>query len=128
MADRDTTPVRVRVAGSQFRHEGEEFHRGDELDVPAWVHDGWSARLDRVDETAEDTATDDGPDASADTDDAPEVDPHPSDLTVAELRDRVAEVENASFLRAIREAEAEAEDPRSTALEAIDDRLADLED
>jgi hypothetical protein len=51
----------------------------------------------------------------------------PGDLTVADLRDAVADIDDAAALQAVRAAEAGGSD-RTTALEAIDARLAELED
>lgn len=50
----------------------------------------------------------------------------PGDLTVSELSDVVADIDDADRLRALRNAEAGGKD-RTTAKDAIDDRLDDLE-
>jgi len=116
--------VRVRVVGRQFRHGGEEYLRGDELEVPERAIDGWERRLERIDDqedSAEDTAEEDAALSAED------LDPHPADLTVDELGERVAEVDDAALLATIRQAEAGRDDPRSTALDVIDDRLGELE-
>jgi hypothetical protein len=51
----------------------------------------------------------------------------PGEHTVSELRDRVQEVDDADALRALRTAEADGGD-RTTALDAIDARIDELED
>jgi hypothetical protein len=51
----------------------------------------------------------------------------PGEHTVSELRDRVQDINDADALRALRTAEADGGD-RTTALDAIDDRLAALGD
>jgi len=64
-------------------------------------------------------------DGPPDREQAPAVDP--GDLTVANLRDAVADIDDAEALRAVRRAEADGKN-RTTALDAVDARLADLED
>lgn len=92
---------------------------GETVDVPEHVAAGW-AELERV---ADDTP---GPDdwTAVATGTPPFA---PGEHTVSELRDRVQEVDDADDLRALRTAEAEGED-RTTALDAIDTRIDDLED
>jgi hypothetical protein len=63
-------------------------------------------------------------DGPPDRESTPAVDP--GDLTVANLREAVADIDDAETLRAIRDAEADGKD-RTTAREAIDARLAELE-
>jgi hypothetical protein len=74
------------------------------------------------DETA-DVDTDDPADDETESDD---VDPHPGELTVTEIEERVADVDDREVLESIRELEANG-DHRTTALEAIDARLDDLD-
>jgi hypothetical protein len=116
--------IRVRVARPQFRYNYEHYEEGDELEVPEAVLERHARDLDVVDEAE---GEDDDADAEAafafDPDD---VDPHPSDLTVDEIQDRIDELEDVAQLRAIRHLEAE-DQSRSTALEAIDGRINDLE-
>jgi hypothetical protein len=143
--------VTVRVAGRQFRHDGEEYHHGDVLDVPERALQGWPRRLERVEEAESGSSGDAEPDAtdgSSDGDGADEADSesdedeadeepesedesegvaeppfNPSELTVPEIED---ELDAGDFsdaeLAALYSAEAEAGE-RTTALEAIDDAL-----
>ncbi|KDE60622.1 hypothetical protein EL22_00070 [Halostagnicola sp. A56] len=117
--------VTVRVAGPQFRFDREQYSRGDTLDVPGRIAvrhprtleivDGDDASDEHVEESSEPTTLD-----------VDELDPHPADLKVSELKDRLEDVDDVELLKAIRKAEDESED-RSTAKNAIDARLAELE-
>ncbi|GAB7010467.1 hypothetical protein [Halorubrum trueperi] len=134
---RNTDPVRVQVVGRQFRHDGEEYHTGDELEVPEWVLDGYPGRIEPVAEpepepTAEtepddgDGVDDDGADGEEGGEDEIVVDPDPSDLSVEELSERIADVDDVELLAAIQDAEEEGED-RTTAIDALEKRIAELE-
>lgn len=114
--------VTVRVTGRQFRHDGREYHTNDTLDVPRDVYEAWQGRLTIHEDT------DDGADGAGEEEDSDEavVDPHPSDLTVSELEDRIQDVDDTSLLHGILDAEIEGEN-RSTAVDAIEDRIQDLE-
>lgn len=72
----------------------------------------------------EDDVQDDGADEAPD--DGPVVDPHPSDLTNADLEERVADVDDVELLQAIRAEEVDGEN-RKGAKAAIDARLDELE-
>jgi len=125
MTDEDT--VLVRVVGRQFRHEGKQYHRGDELEVPERAIEGWEARLERVEEAAE-TEEEAVDEAEESTEiDVADIDPHPSELTVDELQERVEGVDDVEKLEAIRQLEAGDDGGRTTALDAIDERLDELE-
>jgi hypothetical protein len=69
------------------------------------------------------TGDDDSPDESVTTDD---LDPHPSDLTVPEVEERVADVEDVALLETILTVEA-ADENRTGAKDAIEARVAELE-
>ena len=101
--------VTVRVDRAQFRHDGEQFERGDVLEVPQRTLDrhGWSLR--RV----EDDTNSDG--------DLPD----PGDLTVDEI-ESLAEDLDTNDLIILREVEKEG-DNRSTALDAIDEHIDESE-
>lgn len=174
MADdtRSTELVRVEVVGRQFRHDGEEYHTGAELEVPEWQLEGYAGRIERVEDDEDDEEVADEPSEGSDADEsgsdaeptddpepdevdqddaeaaeepdesdedssepeaeedapseAPEVDPHPSELTIAELEERLQDVDDVELLDAIRVEEVEADD-RKGAKDAIDDRLDALE-
>lgn len=121
--------VRVRVTGRQFRHGGEEYHHGDELEVPERAIEGWEGRLERVESDGDEEPEGDEDDGGEDEAEVGvgDVDPHPQELTVGELSDRLEGVDDAATVRAIQQAEAESDEPRTTALEAIDARLDELE-
>lgn len=137
-------PVRIRVTGRQFRHNGEEYLHGDELTVPRRAIEGWDGRVEVI-ETAEsdgesepeaDPADGSEDDAAGQADDegGPDedesdevvVDPHPSDLTNDELESRLADVDDLDLLRAIRAEETAGKD-RTGAKDAIDARIEELE-
>lgn len=121
--------VRVRVVRAQFRYDREQYTEGDELDVPERVLEQHPRSLAVVDETEVETDADAD---QADSDDAVEpvaeadLDPHPSDLTVDELEERLSDVDDLALLYGIRAAEAGGK-TRETALEAIDARISDVE-
>lgn len=121
MAEPTTT---VRVSGSQFRFDGEQYFEGDELDVPDRIVERHPNTLT----PAADVGDSDG-DADEDEDEitADDLDPHPSELTVDELDDRVSDLDDAALLETIWDAEAESKN-RDTALDAIDSRLNELEE
>ena len=114
-----TVPVRL-VAG-EFRYDREHYTAGDELQVHERALEAHPRSLERIDESAD--AGGSGSEPRADPD---EIDPKPQDLTVDELEQRIADVDDLRMLRGIRYLEAEA-DHRTTALEAIDDRIEDLD-
>jgi len=104
--------VRVRVEAGDYRHEREHYTRGDELEVLEKTLEKHPRSLSRVKESEAAITEDD-------------LDPHPSDLTVDELKERVDDIENPDLLSAIEGAE-EATDARSTALDAIGSRKQEL--
>jgi DNA topoisomerase VI subunit B len=116
--------VRVRVAGPQFRYEREQYTEGDELDVPEWVIESHPQTLERVAPTASsETTAEQDADSEVDPD---EIDPHPTELTVDEIKERIADVDDVATLEAILELEERGEN-RSTATDAIENRIDDLE-
>jgi hypothetical protein len=124
--------VRVRVAAGEFRYDREHYERGDELAVSVAALEKHPRSLNRLDEAAGESedepaadpdADDEAPDLAFDPD---EIDPHPSDLTINELSERVEGVEDAGKLETIRYLEDESKD-RTGAKDAIDDRLDELE-
>jgi len=121
--------VRVRVVRAQFRYDREQYTEGDELNVPERVLERHPRSLAVVDETdAESDADADSVDSDGATEPVAEadLDPHPSDLTVDELEERLSNVDDLALLYGIRAAEAD-DKARETALEAIDARISDVE-
>lgn len=123
--------VRVRVVRAQFRYDREQYTEGDKLDVPEHVLERHPRSLAVVEETGAEAK----PDTDADQTDSADavepvaeadLDPHPSDLTVDELRDRLTDVGDLALLYDIRAAEGDGK-TRETALEAIDARISDVE-
>lgn len=102
--------VTVRVDRAQFRHDGEQYERGDVLEVPKRTFDRHSFSLERVED---DTNSDDGLS-------------DPGDLTVDEI-EALAEDLDTNDLIIIRELEKEG-DNRTTALDAIDEHIDEPED
>lgn len=128
----DTT-VTVRVTRGEFRYDREHYERGDELEVHEGALEKHPRTLERVEEdegVQESEAADEDDAEQADVDEevasVDELDPHPADLKVPELKDRLEDVDSVELLEAIREAEVESED-RTTAKDAIDARLKELE-
>lgn len=127
------TTVTVRVVRGEFRYDREHYERGDELEVHEGALEKHPQTLERVgDEDVHEAETDDEDDVEqADVDEEAvavhELDPHPADLKVSELRKRLENVDDVELLKVIRSAELESEN-RTTAKDAIDDRLNELED
>jgi hypothetical protein len=127
--------VTVRVGRGGFRYDREQFAEGQELDVTEETIQRHPRTLTRVEDAGDaadgDGETEDDPEATTDdTVDAvaeDDLDPHPSDLTVDDLKERLGDVDDVALLRGIRNAE-EDNKGRSGALTAIDGRLADLEE
>jgi hypothetical protein len=121
--------VSVRVERGDYRHAGEQYGYGDELEVPEKVLEQHPNSLSRVetDESAKPDEPADEPDETdADTtDDEIVVDPHPSDLTVEELRERIGDVDDVDLLEAIKDAEKEGKN-RETAKDALKTRIREL--
>ncbi|ELZ35370.1 hypothetical protein [Halorubrum tebenquichense] len=115
--------IRVRVDRGDYRHEREHYTRGDELDVAPKVLEQHPNSLTRVEDP--DESSDDQSNAD-DAGDEVVVDPDPSELTVDELGDRIADVDDVELLGAIKDAE-EAGKNRETATDALEDRIAELE-
>ncbi|AXR78991.1 hypothetical protein [Natrarchaeobaculum sulfurireducens] len=113
--------VRVRVAGSQFRFDREQFTRDDTLEVLERVAAKHPNTLEPVD-------SDDGDEEDDDIEPIPEdeLDPHPSELTVDELETRLGNVDDLELLHGILEAE-QSNKKRDTAVDSITGRLAELE-
>lgn len=125
--------VRVRVSAGEFRYERDHYTRGDELDVEPKTLEKHPRSLERVEDTTEAEPTDETSEAAStgDADDSvtvADLDPHPDDLTVDDLKDRVADVEDVALLETILEAERAGDETRTTAVDAIEARIAELED
>jgi hypothetical protein len=118
--------IRVRVDRGDYRHERKHYTRGEEIDVDPKVLEKHPNSLTRVEEPDE-SADDGGADTTDDGGDEIVVDPGPSELTVDELRDRIADVDDVDLLGAIKDAEEEGKN-RETAIDALDERLATLEE
>lgn len=110
--------VRVRVERGEYRHAREHYTRGDELEVPEKTLEKHPRSLSRISDGA------DTPGGAEDVDDI-EVNPHPSEVTIPELEERIEDVEDPDLLNAIRDAE-EASKDREGALNALDARIEDL--
>lgn len=80
----------------------------------------------RVTATADDEGEDEEADESEETAES-EAPIDPSTLTVEEVREAVAEAEDVDALHTALDIEGDADDPRSTAIEAIEERIEDLE-
>lgn len=121
--------TRVKVTGRSFRYRGERYRHGDTFEAEDGVLEKHPRTLSAVDG---DEATDQEADAeeAADEDDGTvtvdDLDPHPADLKVGELEERIADVEDVDLLETIRDAE-EATEDRTTAKDAIDARLNEIE-
>ncbi|WP_435552758.1 hypothetical protein [Natrinema sp. CGMCC1.2065] len=118
--------VRVRVAGAQFRFDREQYTRGDELEVPERIVDRHPRTLAIVEEDVDDDGGATGAGDATGELAVDGLDPHPKDLDVPELEDRIADVDDVDLLNAIKEAEKQNDD-RTTAKNAIDSRLNELE-
>ena len=120
-----TETVSVRVTDGDVWVDGEHLTRGDEVEIPTTVYERISRSFEQVDDV--DDVTDDADEEQVDQGDPPEVDPHPGELTVDEIEDRVAEVDDLAKLRAILSLEEDGKD-RTTATDAIEERIHDLEE
>ncbi|ELZ12496.1 hypothetical protein C478_10481 [Natrinema thermotolerans DSM 11552] len=118
--------VRVRVAGAQFRFDREQYTRGDELEVPERIVSRHPRTLAIVEEDVDDDGGATGAGDATGELAVDDLDPHPKDLDVPGLEDRIADVDDVSLLKAIKEAEKQNDD-RTTAKNAIDSRLNELE-
>lgn len=118
--------VHARVAGSQFgMHQ-----RGEVIEVDESTLSKHPNTLEKVDQavteapaTDEDDSEDAGEEDGLTVDD---LDPHPADLKVSELEERIEDVTDVEMLETILEAEKAAED-RTTAKDAVKARLNELE-
>ena len=121
--------IRVRVARSQFRYDGTRYRRGDTLEVQQRTLERHPNTLKRieVDVVQDDDTAEDADGESDDGVTVDDLDPHPEDLKVGELEERIADVDDVELLETIREAETKTKD-RTTAVDAIDARLNELED
>jgi len=81
--------VPVRVSGPQFRHDYEWYEQGEELIVSEDVLEQYPNRLERIDAASGGSETGSESEVSAE-----ELDPHPSDLTVAALETRISDVDD----------------------------------
>ena len=121
-----TDHVTVRVVGEAFGVGGDRYSTDETLEVRADVAERHPNTLEVIDEDAEPpepSGEDDGDEAGEVTVD--DLDPHPEDLTVDEIEERVAELEDVDLLETIKDAE-EATGDRSTAVDAIEARLRDV--
>ncbi|QLH82466.1 hypothetical protein [Halosimplex pelagicum] len=122
--------TRVRVTDGDVWVDGDHLTRGDEAEIPVSVYERIPGSFESIDDGAESASNEADADDGSATDDTAgdvEVDPHPEELTVDEIEERVAEVDSVAKLQRIRELEVESDD-RTTALEVIDDRLDELEE
>jgi len=107
---------------------------GDVVELTEYVGEP-QKEMRRVAESDDEPATDEPSDAGAKAgDDTPDegvttddLDPHPSDLTVPEVEERVADVEDAALLETILEVETAGKN-RTGAKDAIEARIAELEE
>jgi hypothetical protein len=117
--------VTVRVAGGEFRYDGEQYVRGDELEVHERAAERHPRTLERVEEN--EGSQEDENDAEAAGGETGTLPFNPEAHTNDELAERVAEIDDTATLVALRNLEAEQKD-RAGAKEAIDARLNELED
>lgn len=124
--------TRVKVTGRSFRYRGERYRHGDTFEAEDGVLEKHPRTLSAVDG---DEAIDQEADAESDDEEAAgeggtvtvdDLDPHPADLKVGELEERIADVEDASLLDTILQAEVDGEN-RTTAVDAIESRLNEIE-
>ena len=121
-----TDHVTVRVVGEAFGVGGDRYSTDETLEVRADVAERHPNTLEVIDEDAEPPASsDDEDDGDAGEVTVDDLDPHPEDLTVDEIEERVAELDDVDLLEAIKDAE-KATQERSTALDAIKARLRDV--
>lgn len=129
--------ITVEVVGSQFRYDREQYTHGDELEVTQRTLESHPNTLAPV------TAGDAGAETSDDSDDdqdegdqddeeieplaESELDPHPSELTVDELEERIADVDDLELLYGILAAEGDNKN-RDTAIAAIESQIGDVEE
>lgn len=121
--------ILARVTGRTWRQDAENYLNGDEVEVAPEELENWPNRLARVEREPEPDSKPADEDSDGDDDgedESPEIDPHPQDLTVTELRERVETVNDVSMLEAIRELEDDSDEPRTKALSAIDARIDEL--
>lgn len=119
-----TDHVTVRVVGEAFGVGGDRYSTDETLEVRADVAERHPNTLEVIDEDAEppEPSGEDDAEAEVTVDD---LDPHPEELTVSEIEERVAELEDVDLLETIKDAE-EATGDRSTAVDAIEARLRDV--
>jgi len=103
------------TAGGRYRVAGHSFEHGDTASVSGGLADHL------VDTGAFNVVN------AGDRDDLVPADDYAGTHTVSEIREDIADIKNREWLATLRAAEAAGEH-RTTALEAIDDRLAELED
>lgn len=123
--------ITVEVVGPQFRYDREQYTHGDELEVTQRTlesHPNTLAPVPGGDAGAE--TTDESEDGDQDDEIEPlaesELDPHPSELTVDELEERIADVDDLELLYGILAAEEDNKN-RDTAIAAIESQIADVE-
>jgi hypothetical protein len=117
------TLVRYTADGGHFRVGGHGFDPGDERDVDDELAEYLADREDFevLEETGE--AEDDESDDDAETGTLPF---NPESHTVDEIEERVTELDDPAEVRAVRNLEQE-QQGRTTAVDAINDRLEELE-
>lgn len=125
--------ITVEVVGPQFRYDHEQYTQGDTLEVTdrtLEAHPNTLAPVTGDDAGAE--TSDDSDDGDQDGDEIEplaesELDPHPSELTVDELKERIADVDDLELLYGILAAEEDNKN-RDTAIAAIESQIADVEE
>lgn len=124
--------VEVRVDRPQYRHDGEQYERDDTLEVPKRVLNRHPNSLERIEEATAAEPGDDAGDADAEIEltdeDGGTIPFNPTNFSVDEVEDRIADIEDADTIRSLRTLEqTEDGDPRTTAIEAFDARIDELE-
>lgn len=115
--------VEVRVDRPQYRSGGEQYERGDTLAVSKRELDRHPNSLEKIGEVTDEPEDEDVPEGASG--DLPFL---PPDHSVAEIEERIAEIEDTDVLIALRNVEQqEQDDPRTTAIEAFDARIDELE-
>jgi hypothetical protein len=115
--------VEVRVDRPQYRSGGEQYERGDTLTVSKRELDRHPNSLEKIGEVTGEAEGEDVPDGPSGK--LPFL---PPEHSVSEIEERIAEIDDVEAVRALRNAEQqEQDDPRTTAVEAFDDRIDELE-
>lgn len=107
-----------------FGQGREIYRRGDTLEIDPVVLEKHPKTLEKVESESSSEADTEEDEGSAAVED---LDPHPSDLKVDELEERIEDVDDVALLDAILTAETQSKD-RTTAVNVIESRISELEE